>query len=640
MSGQSPWQNPDASWREIYNAANDAIFIHDAETGAILDVNRKSSEVFGYSVEEFIKLSVGDFSSGEAGFTQDVAIERIRAAIEEGEHLFEWHCRKKSGELFWVEVNLKTATILDRDILLALVRDITSRKASEEAIKRSEEECRNLVESARDAIFTISNDGQLITLNQAFEKITGWSREAWIGRPFIEILHPEDQKAAIGLVTDLSAGSLPPISELRILCESGDYVIGEFASAPRLVDGIPAGILGIARDISYRKNLEDQLRQAQKLESIGTLAGGVAHDFNNMLNIVLAHTQLITRSDYDPMQLRDSIEAITKAGERGARIVQQLLTFARQTESVFEPIGINGIVEEIRSIITSTFPKTIDVNTSLADELPLFHGDMTQIHQVLLNLSVNARDAMPNGGEVSISTGVDDRKWVRKRHPEADQDRYLFIDIRDTGIGMDAETRLRIFEPFFTTKGTDQGTGLGLAVVYGIIQDHKGYLSVRSEHGVGTAFRIYLPALDQNAEEITPAARSEDVPSTIGEETILIVEDEDAIRDLLEDILRKNGYSVLTAVDGNEAVALFTEQNDSIDLVLSDVGLPGMSGDEVFHAIRKIEPDMKVILASGYLDADLHSALIRDGIADIIQKPYQFNDLLQRVRQSLDRDTI
>jgi len=305
----------------------------------------------------------------------------------------------------------------------SVARDITDWKRTEEALKISEAQYRNLVESARDAIFTLSDDGQLLTLNHAFEKITGWSREEWIGQPFLEILHPGDRNQAIQLVTELMSGSIPPLSELRILCKSGEYVIGEFASAPRSVDGIPVGILGVARDITYRKNLEDQLRQAQKLESIGTLAGGIAHDFNNMLNIVLAHTQLITRSEYDPIHLRNSIEAITNAGERGARIVQQLLTFARQAEAVFEPIDLNRSIGEIRDIITSTFPKTISISVSMADNLPLVHGDGTQIHQVLLNLCVNARDAMPGGGEVSLSTGLEDRKSVQKRHPERKQDR-------------------------------------------------------------------------------------------------------------------------------------------------------------------------------------------------------------------------
>jgi PAS domain S-box-containing protein len=761
MNGQSQGQVPDSSWREIFNTVNDAIFIHDAGTGEILDANRKTAELFGYPVEEFRQLEVGDISSGAEGFTQQEALGKIRQAVEKGENLFEWHCRKRSGELFWVEVNLKTATLLDRDIVLALIRDITRRKTTaeelrlseskfrkaffaspdsitisslatgelyevndgfldlsgydrdevigksaldlelwpeagdrkqmiemlrssgrirnrevrfrdrtgafhtcllsveiidiygepcnlsvvrditgwkrtEEALKRSEEQYRNLVENARDAIFTLSDDGQVLTLNLAFEKITGWSREEWIGRPFLDILHPEDREKAVHLVAELMSGSIPPISELRIVCSSGEYVIGEFASAPTSVDGTPVGILGIARDITYRKNLEDQLRQAQKLESIGTLAGGIAHDFNNMLNIVLAHTQLISRSDYDPIHLRSSIEAITRAGERGARIVQQLLTFARQTEAVFEPIDLNRSVGEIGDIITSTFPKTITISVTLADDLPLVRGDTTRIHQVLLNLCVNARDAMPGGGEISLATRLEDRREVRKRHPEADREEYLCIEISDTGTGMDEDTRRRIFEPFFTTKETGQGTGLGLAVVYGIIRDHDGFLSVRSKPGSGTTFRIYLPALSRDAAETATLCQPEETFSATGGETLLVVEDEEAILELLENLFRENGYRVMTAPDGTAAVSLFGDEKDSIDLVLTDVGLPGLSGEEVFHAIRQIKPEIRVILASGYLDAEMHTALIRDGVSDVIQKPYQFNYLLRRVRQVLD----
>ncbi|MFC1500423.1 PAS domain S-box protein [Candidatus Zixiibacteriota bacterium] len=759
------WKHPSSSWTELFNAANDAIFIHDAETGTVLDVNQRTCEMFGYSVKEFMALDVGGFSSGMEGYDQAGAMEKMAEAAGGGENLFEWQCRKKSGEIFWVEVNLKTATLLDRDIVFALVRDITERKITEEALrlseakfsraffaspdsitisslatsvmyevndgflqlsgytreeiigrsalelelwpdpsdrermkealletgrvrnlelgfrnkagelrscllsveiidlhgepcnlsvardinewkqteealKRSEDEYRNLVESARDAIFTLSRDGLLLSLNRAFEKITGWSREEWIGKPFIEILHPDDRKQAVELVTSLISGAIPPVSELRILRKSGDYVVGEFASAPQLEDGRPVGILGIARDITYRKNLEDQLRQAQKLESIGTLAGGVAHDFNNILNIVLAHTHLISRSENDPVRISTSLEAITTAGDRGARIVQQLLTFARQAEVKLEPIDINESVAEIRDIMTSTFPKTIRIKVETGVDLPLFLSDSTQIHQVLLNLCVNARDAMLDGGELSIETGTDTGKFVRRRHPEADGDRYLFIDISDTGVGMDRDTRLRIFEPFFTTKDAGQGTGLGLAVVYGIIQDHGGFLSVRSEPGSGTTFRIYLPALPEDYRGEEPTVASKSALPVGGKETILVVEDEEAIRSLLEDLLGENGYTVISTGDGKEAVSIFVERHDSIDLVLTDVGLPGLSGDEIFHAIRKIDPGMRVILASGYLEADLHKELVSEGVMDVVQKPYLFIDLMQRIRQALDTDLI
>ncbi len=394
-------------------------------------------------------------------------------------------------------------------------------------------------------------------------------------------------------------------------------------------------ISGMVKVMTGIKHVDQQLIQAQKLESLGTLTGGIAHDFNNILGIILGHSALLERVRTDPQQFSQSVEAITQATMRGASLVRQLLTFARQTEVAFESVRVNDAINEITKLIEETFPKTITLSTFFQSNQPLVMADATQIHQVLLNLCINGRDAMPKGGRLSITTGTVEGKSLRSIFPNATHGQYVRIEVTDTGIGMDDATRHRIFEPFFTTKGPGKRTGLGLALVFGIVESHKGFIDVESKLGEGTTFAVYLPVLERAVESSLQSKRAaHDAPG--GSETILLIEDEATLRELVKAFLQFKGYTVITAEDGEQGWKTFLSQKDQIAIVISDLGLPRLTGIEVFERIKAHSARAKVILASGFLDPETKSEMYKVGAKHFIQKPYSPDDVLQKIRDVID----
>ena len=395
-------------------------------------------------------------------------------------------------------------------------------------------------------------------------------------------------------------------------------------------------LLEIFVDVTEQRKLQDQFLQFQKIESIGTLAGGIAHDFNNLLGIILAYSSLLERGAEDKQKIIDSSAAITKAVKRGAALVRQILTFARQTDVTFQPLSVPEFVHEIISMLEETFPKVIEITVKIDGSIPVLPADHTQMHQAVLNLCVNARDAMPNGGVLALIVETVEQKTVRKRFPAASSERYVCISVSDTGMGMDAQTRKRIFDPFFTTKEKGKGTGLGLSVVYGVMQTHHGFVDVESTLNHGTTFFLYLPVPPDTAGGQKVAA-TENIDAAGGTETLLIVEDEEMLRNILKVLLESKGYRVHAAADGLEAVGMYEGHKHQIDLVLTDIGLPKMDGIEEFRALREINPQVKVMLASGFLEPDAKSELFKAGAKGFIQKPYTSEDLLRKIREVLDR---
>jgi signal transduction histidine kinase/ActR/RegA family two-component response regulator len=389
------------------------------------------------------------------------------------------------------------------------------------------------------------------------------------------------------------------------------------------------------KDITAQKTLEEQLRQAQKLESLGTLASGIAHDFNNILGIIMGHSFLLERLKSDPVKLSQSIDAIEKATQRGAALVKQLLTFARKTEAVFESVLVNQIIEEVVKLLQETFSKTINVRSDLKRDLPIIVADSNQIYQVMINLCVNARDAMPMGGTLSIASTTVEGGALSSKFPRATAREYILLQVSDTGMGMDEVTRQRIFEPFFTTKGVGKGTGLGLALVHGIVENHHGSINVATELGKGTTFSIYLPVEERPIESHRTSKKAmEDVPG--GTETILLIEDEEMLGELARAFLVSKGYTVLTARDGEEGVEAFSRHQKEISVVVTDMGLPKLGGEDVFKRIRAIDPKAKVILASGFIDPEVKSEMYKAGAKHFIQKPYSHDEVLQKVREVID----
>ena len=509
------------------------------------------------------------------------------------------------------------------------------RKRAEEALISQTAYFQRLFEDSPAGIALMDTRDCIVSVNRSFQEMFGYANGEIRGCNINETIVPPFLRDEAGAMSAMSQHGTTVSKETTRLRKDGTIIDVHITGYPILIGGKHVGVYGMYEDISERKALEAQILQAQKMESIGTLAGGIAHDFNNLLAIILGHLSLMERTANDPSKSSVSITAITRAAERAAGVVRQLLTFARKNEGRRESVRVNDIVQELLKFLNETFPKNITIATELAEGLPSVVADSTQMHQVLLNICVNARDAMPRGGTLNIATRVVPHEKVRNRFPLADARTYVEIRASDTGVGMDETTRRRIFEPFFSTKEPGRGTGLGLAVVFGIIESHRGFIRVDSVPGHGSTFTIYIPVAPAPVVEPEPG-EEEPAETPEGTETILIVEDEEALSDLLRTMLETAGYRVLSEADGQAAVEAFKSHRGEIALVISDVGLPGMSGDQVYAAMKTVDPCLKTILASGYMEPDLKAEALNSGVRAFLQKPYEMHSVLKEVRRILD----
>ncbi len=505
-----------------------------------------------------------------------------------------------------------------------------------EQTKESETKYRTLFEESKDVVFISTPEGTLLDINPAGVDLFGYtSKEELLKVDIARDLYWDPGRREEFTRVMQQRGYVQDL-ELELKRKDGrKLIVLETTTAVRDKDGTIVAYRGFIRDITAQKVLEEQFRQAQKMESLGTLAGGIAHDFNNILGIILGHASILERVTEKPEKILFSIEAITKAVHRGAELVKQLLTFARKSEVLVESVRVNDVVEELMQMLKETFPKTITYSSELEKALPTIQADRNQLYQALLNLCVNARDAMSSGGILSIVTQTIQRENILERFPDANDERYVHITVKDTGVGIDQATLSRIFEPFFTTKAQGKGTGLGLAVVYGVLQGHKGFIDVESEVGRGTAFHLYFPVQHHIEPAGVPAVQYTEAPG--GTETILVVEDEEQLLVLVQSLLESKGYTVLTAKDGEEAVERYRQAKDKIDLVLTDVGLPKLDGRGVFSQIKALNPQVRVIFASGYLEPDVKSEMFKAGVKDFVQKPYMPNEVLVKIREVLDK---
>ncbi|MGD0589677.1 MAG: PAS domain S-box protein [Bacteroidota bacterium] len=514
---------------------------HTTLEGVILDCNDAFITMLGYnSLEELRVHLVTDLYFNKTAREDFISYLRSHGFIKNSEIAL----RRKDGTILFA---LESATFVtgDRDSLpstiLGTIIDITESKQAEEAQREIEERYQRLVEFSPDAI-AVHSDGKFLYVNPAAIKLIG-AKDAseLIGKPFLDIVHP-DYKNAVNkrIMMGMEEGKTLPLIEEKFLRLDGGVIDVEVTSLPIVLKGKPA-MQVVASDITERKKLRIELLQSQKMQSIGTLAGGIAHDFNNILGIILGYTGLLNKHKLDDQKFTESLSAITQTVQRGAALVRQILTFARKTDILFEPINLIDLAHELFSMLKQTFPKIITVQEVFAEDLPYIHADHTQIHQALLNLCVNARDAMPKGGTITFKAEKQPREQVQERFPTADQDSYICISVTDTGEGMDELTRLRIFDPFFTTKPLGRGTGMGLSVVYGVIQAHHGFINVESQLGRGTTFRLYFPVLTINEKDVQPQMPTESF-AIGGTETILFVEDEDLLVETVCIFLESKGY--------------------------------------------------------------------------------------------------
>ena len=524
----------------------------------------------------------------------------------------------KAGAADYLEKNQLNAPLLERSIRYAIERKQTEQKIRQQAA---------LLDIANDAIFVQDLGGQILFWNEAAERLYGFQKAQAIGKKTKKLWQEKNlpllQKA---LQTLQQEGYWK--GELNQTTKSGKEIIVESRwTLVRDFGNKPQSILIVNTEITQKKQLEAQFLRAQRLESIGTLASGIAHDLNNVLAPILMTAQLLETQIKDERSQRLLPILITNA-KRGANLVKQVLSFTRGLEGERTLLQLKHLIGEIQQIIKETFPKSIEVIAQIPQNLWTVSGDATQLHQVLMNLCVNARDAMPRGGSLTITAAnlsIDEN--YAKMNLDAKVGPYIVVTVTDTGTGIQADVLDRIFEPFFTTKELGKGTGLGLSTVLGIIKSHGGFINVYTEEGKGSQFKVYLPA--QDAKESLEEAELK-LPAGNGE-LILVVDDEDAIRDITKTSLEAHNYQAITASDGIEAIALYAEHRDNISLVLTDMVMPSMDGLTTIRTLQKINPDVKIIAVSGLATHDKVNAAYNMGIQAFLPKPYTANQLLEAI---------
>jgi PAS domain S-box-containing protein len=548
-----------------------------------------------------------------------------------------------SRDMLEQRVEERTAALKEANEKLLL--ENSERRRAEEALRENEERYRAIFNNAAVGIYLSDSEGRLLQVNSKAASMYGYSEEELHGLTFFDITHPDEREAAWQRLISLRQGTKDSYRvEIRYVRKDGEVIWADLSvSALRGPQGEYKATLAVVVDITERKkseqqgeNLKEQLLQAQKMEAIGTLAGGIAHDFNNMLTIILGYSDILL-ADMDEQDPRAAdLEKIIQTAKNGAELVQRLLMFSRRTQSESRPLRLNVQIEQTRKLLERTLPKMIDIRFELEDDLPLINADPVQIDQILMNLAINARDAMPDGGRLVIETKnatVDEH--FRSSHGGLRLGNYVMLSVSDTGHGIDEATRARIFDPFFTTKGrgSAKGTGLGLTVVHSLVDQHGGYMFCDSEPGKGSRFSIYFPTIE--AETSTGNSIETQLPEGRGE-TILLVDDEEFVRDLGERILKRAGYKVITAANGREALEVYARDQGEIKLVILDLLMPEMGGQRCLHELLKIRTHPKVLVASGQSGDPSIEESLEMGAKGFVSKPFTLSQLLHQVRKILD----
>jgi len=756
----------DREFRELFNSTSEAIFIHDSVSGNTLDCNLTAVEMYGYaSKKEIIGGTLVGLNSDSPPFDQEHARALIERATREGPITIEWRARKKNGEVFWVEVNVKKTEIGGMQRILVMVRDINEKKRDKEALKENRRRLQTLMDNLPGMAYRCLNDPKwtMNFVSGGCKRLTGYLPEELLNNSllsFAEMIHPEDRReiwqevqAAVkaerpflltyrirtrlggekwvreqgqgvrdtdgnvsaleGFITDITdiylaqdalresearfrqiykhmsvgvarvtldftiqdandafrrmlgyreeellgihlrditssqdidedqrqetrlrKGEIDHFrTEKRFVHKDGGLVFGILdANLIRDSEGNPSYFLGTIVDISDRKQndaerqrLREQFHRAQRLESVGRLAGGVAHDLNNLLTPILGYSEMLMEETNPGDYILEPAQEILNAGSRARDMVRQLLAFSRKQAMEFTPVDINSLLEDFRNLLRRTIREDISIRMELASDLPAINGDRGQLEQVVLNLAVNSQDAMPGGGELILETGI--------TGPPEYALPGVRLTVRDNGMGMSSEIREHLFEPFFSTKPPDKGTGLGLSTVYGIIRQHRGEIQVESAPGRGTAMHLFFPGAARSARQRGKESKEE--ITSRGSGTVLVVEDSQPVRELTGTILKRNGYEVLTAANGPEALDALKLHEGSVDLLLTDVIMPGMNGRELFERVSREYPDTRALFMSGYAD----EVIARHGILErempFIQKPFSISGLINKVRETL-----
>ena len=627
-------------YRRITEGLSDYLYTVHIQDGRVVQTthNPACEVVTGYTAEEFASnpyLWIDMVPEQE----HDIINEHVKHILS-GKNIsaVEHHIVRKDGSIIWVS-DTPILKIDSQGVLISydgVIKDITEHKQAEEKLLKAEEKYRSIFENVVEGIFQTTSEGRFLIANPSLARIYGYSSPEEMIEAVTDIgkqlyVNPDERNEFLRILH--KKGAITGF-EIQVKRKDGNTIwVSINARCAYGEKGKPLYYEGTMEDITNRKHLESQLFQSQKMEAIGTLAGGVAHDFNNILTAITGFGGLLQMDMREDDPNRAFVDEILASSERAANLTHSLLAFSRKQQITLKPLGINDCVKGTSKLLKRLLTEDIGLKTRLSKETLVIMGDATQIDQVLINLAANARDAMPTGGTLSIETKMVtlDDEFIRM-HGYGKPGKYVLLSASDTGIGMDEATKARIFDPFFTTKEIGKGTGLGLATVYGIVKQHNGYITVYSEHGRGTTFRIYLPCVDIEKEQ--KASPVHNIKK--GSETILMAEDDPGIRNFTREILQRYGYTIIEAADGEEAVSIFMENRNRIDLIILDVVMPGKNGKEVYDEIVKTSPDMKFIFTSGYTgDVILDKGIMEDTV-NFISKPLLPDELLKMVRDVLD----
>jgi PAS domain S-box-containing protein len=673
LEAREELQRSQESYRQIFNSVTEMISVHDPENGAILDVNRAWLDAMGYTKEEVLGKTIDSFCVENESDACQSTNSWIQRANQEGPQTAEWVARNKDGRVMWNEVTLKPASIGGRESVVAVVRDITDRKSMEAQLNKERETLENIIdmnpyaiafyienlteldatrkaliesESKYRSVVENSNDGILVLQGDAIQyansqvsAMTGVPIPYLLDQPFVECIPSEEAPCILEFVNKGSTGSATPARlEAELMHKDGTCVEVEITSNTIPFEGQSAHLV-VLRDISRRKVYEKRLFQGQKMEAIGTLAGGIAHDFNNILTPILGFTEM-TMNALDPKDKPyQNLEQVFTAAQRAENLVKQILAFSRQRDYEKKPFQIAPLVTEVIKLLRASLPTTIDIKLDLLKDIRPIIADPTGVHQILMNLCTNAYHAMrEQGGVLSLT-------FEETEVGDGDQDEwgqiapgtYLRMAVCDTGYGMEKEVLEKIFRPYFTTKAEGEGTGMGLAVVHGIVKSHEGRISVYSEPGKGTAFHVFLPmfnGLEEDEDALPAPVLSE--PAMRGHEHVLVVDDEESILTMVQQSLTDLGYEVTAYTLSEDAFQAFEQQPGKFDLVITDQTMPHMTGMELAQKAMRIRPDIPVVLLTGYSEIVTRESAATLGIREFIMKPVLTSRLAKAIRRVLD----
>lgn len=627
-------------YRELFE--NSVVGMYRARMdGSILEVNQALCDLFGSTRAELLSQPATIHWADPSA--REMMVDKLKhdGMVKNSEADFVI----KSGEVRHCLVSAKLYA--QEGFMEGTVIDISERKRAEEGLQDSERRFRALAENSVDTIMRFDRHCRHLYVNPRVINETGIAPQDFIGKTHRELGFPQDlcNLWEEGVAQVFATGEL---TRQEFLLPSGIWI--DWLLAPETDEsGNVVAVIGSARDITERKlameekrKLEAQLLQSQKIEAIGQLAGGVAHDFNNLLTPILGYTEMILSELHADDPRRKNFLQVLKAAESASDLTRQLLAFSRKQVLEMKPVDLNRILIDFKKIIRRTIREDIDIRVQPTDASLYIKADVSQIEQIIMNLAVNAQDAMPGGGVLGLRTeDVFLDEAFLATNPEANPGRYVLFEVSDTGEGMDSALMQHIFEPFYTTKDIGKGTGLGLSTVYGIVKQHAGFIYVSSEPGKGTTFKIYLPWIAKEQPELqVDGAKSKEIRvASYGNETVVVVEDDALVRDMTYDILREHGYSVICAKSGQECLSLLSDYQDRIDLMLTDVIMPDMNGKELYDRVSQSRPGLAVIYMSGYSeDVIAHHGVLEQGL-DLINKPFTQKTLIGKIREVLDRSS-